>query len=429
MAATAGHGAGCPGHRHLTRQPGAAPHAEPEEQRPHRRRPVLRRPGRRRPAHDGARPHRRAATARTSPVALRPWGSCARASASPASRAMDKMSRARVRGPRQADRQRDRGLDRRHPGDGRRARPVPRPRLQGHPPRRAPRPHPLATGLILRTEKSVLFVIPWGRHWIIGTTDTDWDLDKAHPAATRADIDYLLDHVNRVLATPLTHEDVEGVYAGLRPLLAGESEQHVQAVPRARRDAPGARPGRRGRRQVHDLPGDGQGRRRRGGHGHGRHASPSSTTETIPLLGGVGYSAIWNQRQTLARSAGLHVARVEHLLKRYGSAHPGAPRPRRQERPELRRAARRAPRTTCAPRSPMPPPTRGHCTSTTCWRAVPASRSRSGTAGSPPPSRPPGSWRRSWAGTTTTVRREVEAYHERVRGRARVADHARRPLR
>ena len=48
------------------------------------------------------------------------------------------------------------------------------------------------TGLILRTEKSVLFVIPWGRHWIIGTTDTDWDLDKAHPAASSADIDYLL---------------------------------------------------------------------------------------------------------------------------------------------------------------------------------------------------------------------------------------------
>lgn len=49
------------------------------------------------------------------------------------------------------------------------------------------------TGLILRTEKSVLFVIPWGRHWIVGTTDTDWDLDKAHPAASSADIDYLLE--------------------------------------------------------------------------------------------------------------------------------------------------------------------------------------------------------------------------------------------
>ena len=79
------------------------------------------------------------------------------------------------------------------------------------------------TGIILRTNVSVLFVIPWGRHWIIGTTDTDWDLDKAHPAASSTDIDYLLDQVNRVLATPLTRDDVEGVYAGLRPLLAGES--------------------------------------------------------------------------------------------------------------------------------------------------------------------------------------------------------------
>ena len=51
-------------------------------------------------------------------------------------------------------------------------------------------------GLILRTEKSVLFVIPWGRHWIIGTTDTDWNLDKAHPAASSKDIDYILEHVN-----------------------------------------------------------------------------------------------------------------------------------------------------------------------------------------------------------------------------------------
>ena len=80
------------------------------------------------------------------------------------------------------------------------------------------------TGLILRTEKCVLFVIPWGRHWIVGTTDTDWDLDKAHPAASSADIDYLLEHVNSVLAVPLTRDDVEGVYAGLRPLLAGESD-------------------------------------------------------------------------------------------------------------------------------------------------------------------------------------------------------------
>jgi glycerol-3-phosphate dehydrogenase len=89
---------------------------------------------------------------------------------------------------------------------------VPRDRLQSN------------TGIILRTETSVLFVIPWGRHWIIGTTDTDWNLDLAHPAASARDIDYLLGQVNSVLSSPLSREDVEGVYAGLRPLLSGESE-------------------------------------------------------------------------------------------------------------------------------------------------------------------------------------------------------------
>ncbi|MGH3386546.1 MAG: glycerol-3-phosphate dehydrogenase/oxidase, partial [Nocardioidaceae bacterium] len=67
------------------------------------------------------------------------------------------------------------------------------------------------TGLILRTEKSVLFVIPWTTHWIVGTTDTDWHLDLAHPAASQADIDYLLEHVNAALSVPLTHDDIQGV--------------------------------------------------------------------------------------------------------------------------------------------------------------------------------------------------------------------------
>src|SRR6478752_7749352 len=50
------------------------------------------------------------------------------------------------------------------------------------------------TGLITETEKSLLFIIPcpWSDDfWVIGTTDTPWDLDKAHPAASRSDIDYI----------------------------------------------------------------------------------------------------------------------------------------------------------------------------------------------------------------------------------------------
>lgn len=81
------------------------------------------------------------------------------------------------------------------------------------------------TGILLRTEVSVLFVIPWDQHWIVGTTDTPWSLGRAHPAASRSDIDYLLRWVNTALRNPLTTEDIVGVYAGLRPLLKGESEQ------------------------------------------------------------------------------------------------------------------------------------------------------------------------------------------------------------
>ena len=118
-------------------------------------------------------------------------------------------------------------------------------------------------GFIVRTETSVLFVIPWGRHWIIGTTDTPWDLDKAHPAASRADIDYVLDHVNAILREPLDHEDVEGVYAGLRPLLSGRVRADLADLPRAHRGHAGARHGDDRRRQAHDLPRDGPRRRRR----------------------------------------------------------------------------------------------------------------------------------------------------------------------
>jgi glycerol-3-phosphate dehydrogenase len=173
-------------------------------------------------------------------------------------------------------------------------------------------------GLILRTEKSVLFVIPWGRHWIIGTTDTGWDLDKAHPAASSKDIDYLLEHVNQVLTRPLTREDVEGVYAGLRPLLAGEnddtaklSREHVVAHP-----VPGLVVVAGGKYTTYRVMA-------RDAVDEAARALdervPPSCTEIVPLLGASGFKAKWNKRNRMADRAGIHVARVEHLLNRYGS--------------------------------------------------------------------------------------------------------------
>jgi len=183
---------------------------------------------------------------------------------------------------------------------------VPRDRLQS------------TTGIILRTEKSVLFVIPWGRHWIIGTTDTDWSLDKSHPSASSSDIDYLLEHVNSVLTSPLTREDVEGVYAGLRPLLTGESEstsklsrEHVVGHP-----VPGLVVVAGGKYTTYRvMAADAVDEAARSMDAR----VPDSCTDQIPLTGAEGYRARWNQRRALAVSAGVHVARVEHMLNRYGS--------------------------------------------------------------------------------------------------------------
>jgi glycerol-3-phosphate dehydrogenase len=183
---------------------------------------------------------------------------------------------------------------------------IPRDRLQ------------LDTGLILRTEKSVLFVIPWGRHWIVGTTDTDWELDRAHPAASRTDIDYIFEHVNKVLREPLTYEDVEGVYAGLRPLLSHESEstsklsrEHTVAVP-----VPGLVAVAGGKYTTYrvmakdavDAAARSLPRR-----------VPESVTHETPLVGADGYFALRNRTDSLATETGLHPARIEHLLNRFGS--------------------------------------------------------------------------------------------------------------
>jgi glycerol-3-phosphate dehydrogenase len=187
---------------------------------------------------------------------------------------------------------------------------VPRDRIRGE------------SGLILRTEKSVLFVIPWGRHWIIGTTDTDWSLSKDHPAASRSDIDYLLDHVNQVLVEPLTHDDVQGVYAGLRPLLAGEDEatsklSREHAVGTSVKGLVVIAGGKYTTYRV--MAKDAVDAAVHGMATLLDRRIPDSCTEDVPLLGADGYEAVWNQRQMLASSSGLGVGRIEHLLHRYGS--------------------------------------------------------------------------------------------------------------
>ncbi|MEU3014543.1 glycerol-3-phosphate dehydrogenase/oxidase [Nocardia asteroides] len=176
----------------------------------------------------------------------------------------------------------------------------------------------LHTGLIMRTEKSVLFVIPWAEHWIIGTTDTAWSLDKNHPTATAADVRYILDHVNGLLREPLTRADIVGTYAGLRPLMTGAtketaklSREHAVAEP-----VPGLfviAGGKYTTYRVMAADVVDAVTTRLGGD------IPASATATLPIAGAEGYREMLAGTAELAATAGLPVAVVEHLLGRYGA--------------------------------------------------------------------------------------------------------------
>jgi glycerol-3-phosphate dehydrogenase len=178
-----------------------------------------------------------------------------------------------------------------------------------------------SAGIISRTKWSVLFIIPWDRHWLIGTTDTEWSLDPAHPAASASDVAYLLQQASDVLGRRLDVSQVEGVYAGLRPLLRGETEEtsklsreHAVVEPEPglffvaggklttyrimAKDAIDAAAARIGP----DVP--------------------ASGTHLLPLLGADAFEVYWAAREKLAKRSKVSVAVVEHLLRRYGNLTP-----------------------------------------------------------------------------------------------------------
>jgi glycerol-3-phosphate dehydrogenase len=225
----------------------------------------------------------------------------------------------------------------------------------------------LSTGLITRTAQSVLFVLPWGEHWLVGTTDTDWEYSKSRPLATVEDVDYLLAQVNTVAAQPLVRDDVEAVFAGLRPLVAGAG------VVRGPGERAGSRPGNQtahlsrehaiGRPSAglvvvsggkfttyrvvaadavdavisDQLPEAAPSKPASSKAASSKAASSKaasskaasskaasskeggSRTDRVPLLGAEGFAACWDRRDQLSQQQHLQVTEVERLLRRYGS--------------------------------------------------------------------------------------------------------------
>jgi glycerol-3-phosphate dehydrogenase len=183
-----------------------------------------------------------------------------------------------------------------------------------------------STGVISRSKDSLLLVMPWGRHWIVGRTQSPWELDGQAPVPSSDDIDLLLADVNQVLARPLSQADVQGSYAGLWPQLAPGGRGGIPSTTRGRWPSSGGhrvsspvaglvrvQGGNLSRYRLMAVETIDAAARALGG------LVAESITDQVPLLGADGYQARWNQRHLLARRAGLHVARVEHLLNRYGS--------------------------------------------------------------------------------------------------------------
>ncbi len=175
------------------------------------------------------------------------------------------------------------------------------------------------TGIILKTAISVLFLIPWGDKWIVGTTDTPYDGDRAHPHATSEDVQYILDQANKVLDPKLKREEIIGVYAGLRPLVANAKDSSTTKLSREHttdRSAPGFVSIAGGKYTTYRIMGkdaidlaitD------------IRRVVAKSCTEKLPLVGADGYFALVQQRAQIATEYGLSEKSIEHLLNRYGS--------------------------------------------------------------------------------------------------------------
>ena len=174
-------------------------------------------------------------------------------------------------------------------------------------------------GIIVKTPVSVLFLIPWADKWIVGTTDTPYEGDRAEPFATREDVQYILDQANRVLEPKLKAEEIIGVYAGLRPLVANKKSATTTKLSREHtvdRPAAGFVSIAGGKyttyrvmakdvidRAVIEL----------------RRITKESVTEKLPLVGADGYFALEQQKDRIAQESGLDVATVTHLLNRHGS--------------------------------------------------------------------------------------------------------------
>ena len=174
-------------------------------------------------------------------------------------------------------------------------------------------------GVIIKTAVSVLFIIPWKDQWMIGTTDTEYLGDPNAPLADRSDVQYIIDQANRVLSPRISIDQVIGVFAGLRPLVANKKATDTTKLSREHtvdRPVPGFVSLAGGKYTTYRVM--------------AKDAvdmatnditklTSESITAKLPIIGADGYFALTQQVEMLAAKYNLKQETITHLLNRYGS--------------------------------------------------------------------------------------------------------------
>jgi len=94
---------------------------------------------------------------------------------------------------------------------------------------------PARGGMTIRIPGRVAFMVPWPRHWVIGTTDKPYRGSVERPSASAAEVDEILGTLNGAMNLDLTRDDIVGTYAGLRPLVAPSDANSTVKISREHR--------------------------------------------------------------------------------------------------------------------------------------------------------------------------------------------------
>jgi glycerol-3-phosphate dehydrogenase len=74
------------------------------------------------------------------------------------------------------------------------------------------------------SDKRVVFILPYLNHCLIGTTDNKTVFEE-NPKVNEAEIEYLLNEVNRYFEKNIKKEDILSSWSGIRPLIKSDIEE------------------------------------------------------------------------------------------------------------------------------------------------------------------------------------------------------------